>query len=124
MNARSIAFAATITALVVLTQASARPVSDPVTMRPRQGVSFDIGPERAVTYFLSDNGRCKLVLTQAGAARGNHENFIATRFEATIAAGKSTRYESSDGSAIDFECHPDARTVRIHGVEPALADAR
>jgi hypothetical protein len=123
MNARPAVFAA-LTMLVVLTQASARPVTAPVTMGPRQGVSFDVGLEHAVTYFLSDNGRCKLVLTQAGAARGNHANFIATRFEATIAAGKSTRYVSSDGSAIDFECHPDARSVRIRGVEPALADAR
>lgn len=125
MNARYVTLAATITALVALTQASARPmknVSD-ITVSPKSGISFDIGTERAVTYFLSDNGRCKLVLTQAGAARGNHADFIATRFEATIDAGKSTRYVSSDGSAIDFECHPDARSVRIIGVEPALADA-
>jgi hypothetical protein len=119
VNAKSIAFAATLTALIVLTEASSRPVIAPVTMSPRQGFSFDIGPERAVTYFLSDNGRCKLVLTKAGSARGNHADFIATRFEATIAAGKSTRYVPSDGSPIDFECHPDARSVRIRGVEPA-----
>ena len=123
MNVRHIAFAATLTALVVLTQASARPTRDPVVMRPMGGVTFDIGAERAVTYFLSDNGRCKLVLTQA-AARGNDANFTATRFEATIDAGKATRYVSTDGSAIDFECHPDARSVSIRGVEPALADAR
>jgi hypothetical protein len=77
-----------------------------------------------VTYFLSDNGRCKLVLTQARAARGNHANFAATRFEATIDAGKTTRYVSSDGHAIDFECQPNAQSVSIHGVAPALADAR
>ena len=124
MNVRHIAFAATLTALVVLTQASARPTRDPVVMRPMGGVTFDIGAERAVTYFLSDNGRCKLVLTQAGAARGNHPDFMATRFEATIDAGKATRYVSTDGSAINFECHPDARSVSIRGVEPALADAR
>jgi len=124
MNARHIALAATITALVVLTHASARPVRDPVVMRPMGGVTFDIGAERAVTYFLSDNGRCKLVLTQAGAARGNHPDFMATRFEATIDAGKTTRCVSSDGHAIDFECQPNAQSVSIHGVTPALADAR
>ena len=124
MNAKAIAVALTLTTLAVSTQASARLRTDAVTMSPRQGISFEIGAENAVTYFVSDNGRCRLVLTQAGAARGDHADFVATRFEATIAAGKSTRYVSSDGSAIDFECHPDARTVRIRGVEPALADAR
>ena len=122
MNARHIALATTIIALVVLTHASARPVRDPVTMTPMRGVSFDIGSEPAVTYFVSDNGRCKLVLTQAGAAPGN-ATFTATRFEATIAAGESTRYVSSDGGTIEFECRPDARSVRILGVEQALADA-
>ena len=126
MNAKYNFATAVIAGLVVLTQASARQVADPsdVTMSPKQGVTFDIGAERAVTYFVSDNGRCKLVLTQAGEARGNHPDFTATRFEATIAAGKSTRYVSNDGHAIDFECHPDARTVRVRGVEPTLADAR
>jgi len=51
-------------AQVALTQASARLIRDPVMMSPMEGVSFDIGAEHAVTYFLSDNGRCKLVLTQ------------------------------------------------------------
>jgi hypothetical protein len=125
MNARYVTAAAMLTALAALSQASARSAQDltDVTMSPRTGVSFDIGAEHAVTYFLSDNGRCKLVLTQAGVARGNHADFMATRYEATIDAGKSTRYVSSDGSAIDFACHPDARSVRINGVEPALADA-
>jgi hypothetical protein len=110
-------------AQVALTQASARPIRDPVMPSPMGGVSFDIGAERAVAYFLSDTGRCKLVLTQAGAAHGN-ANFTATRFEATIDAGKTTRYVSSDGHAIDFECQPNAQSVGIHAVAPTLADAR
>jgi len=111
-------------AQVALTQASARPIRDPVMPSPMGGVSFDIGAERAVAYFLSDTGRCKLVLTQAGAARGNDANFTATRFEATIDAGEVTRYVSSDGHGIDFECQPNAQSVTILGVAPALADAR
>jgi hypothetical protein len=123
MNARHVTFAATIVGLAVLGHASARAVADPVTMRPMSGVSFEIGDERAVTYFLSDNGRCKLVLTKVGA-NWNAETFAATRFEATIGAAKATRYVSSDGSALDFECRPDARSVSIRGLEAALADAR
>jgi hypothetical protein len=32
----------------------------PLTIRPLQGVSFDIGTKRAVSYFLSDDHACKL----------------------------------------------------------------
>jgi hypothetical protein len=124
MNARHLACAAALAGLIVLTHASARPVRDPVTMLPMGGVTFDIGGDPAVTYFLSANGRCKLVLTRAGAPRGNEPSFTATRFEATIDAGKSTRYVSGNGSAIDLTCRADARSMTIQGVEPALADAR
>ena len=126
MNVKYNFITAVIAGLVVLTQASARPAADPspVTMSPMKGVSFEIGAERAVSYFLSENGQCKLVLTQAGEPDKNDATFTATRFEATIDAGKATRYVPSDGRAIDFECRPDARSVDIRGLDPELADAR
>jgi hypothetical protein len=126
MNARYIAIAATITGLIVVTLASARPVADPsaVTMSPMKGISFELGAEHAVSYFVSENDQCKVVLTHAGEPNWNDATFMATRFEATIDAGKTTRYVSSDGHAIDFECQPNAQSVSIHGVAPAFADAR
>ena len=39
--------------------------ASPLIMKPLQGVSFDIGTKRAVSYFLSDNDACKLTLTLA-----------------------------------------------------------
>ena len=39
--------------------------ASPLTMKPLQGVSFNIGTKRAVSYFLSDNDICKLTLTLA-----------------------------------------------------------
>ena len=126
MNAKYNAATAVIAGLAVLAQASARPAADPsaVTMSPMKGVSFEIGAERAVSYFLSENGECKVVLTHAGEASSSDATFTATRFEATIDAGKSTRYVSNDGRAIDFECQPNAGSVSIRGVTPTLADAR
>jgi len=123
MNAKYNAVTAVIAGLAVLAQASARPAADPaaVTMSPMKGVSFEIGAERAVSYFLSENGECKLVLTHAGEPNVNEPGFTATRFEATIGAGKATRYVSRDGDAIDFECQSNARSVSINGVEAAYA---
>lgn len=127
MNARYNFVTAVIAGLVVLSQASARQLTEAdaaVTMSPMKGVTFDVGAERAVSYFVSDNGRCRLVLTKAGQPNWTDATFTATRFEATIDAGKSTRYESNDGSAIVFDCRSDARSVSIRGVDPTLANAQ
>jgi hypothetical protein len=128
MNARYNFITAAIAGLVVLTQASARQLTDSdssaVTMRPMKGTSFEIGAEHAVSYFVRENGECKLVLTHAAEPGANDGTFTATRFEATIDAGKATRYVSRNGDAIDFECQPNARSVSIRGAEPALAAAR
>jgi hypothetical protein len=32
--------------------------ASPLTMKPLQGVGFDIGTKRAVSYFLSEGGAC------------------------------------------------------------------
>ena len=36
-----------------------------LTMKPLHGISFDVGTKRAVSYFLSVAGQCRLVLTLA-----------------------------------------------------------
>jgi len=127
MNAKYIAMASTITGLIVMTLASARQMTDSpaVTMTPMKGISFELGAERAVSYFVSENEQCKVVLTQAGEPNwADPATFMATRFEATIEAGKTSSYVASNGRSIDFQCQPHASSVSIHGLEPALADAR
>jgi hypothetical protein len=39
--------------------------SEMLTMKPLHGVSFDLGTKRAVSFFSSVAGHCKLVLTYA-----------------------------------------------------------
>jgi len=48
--------------------------ASPLTMKPLQGVSFDIGTKRAVSYFLSDNDACKLTLTLAEVVQDDEVN--------------------------------------------------
>jgi hypothetical protein len=45
-------------------------------MKPLQGVSFDIGTKRAVSYFLSDGDTCKLTLMLAEVVYGDEVNGI------------------------------------------------
>ena len=61
--------------------------ASPLTMKPLQGVSFDIGTKRAVSYFLSDGNSCKLTLMLAEVVHGDEVNGLtATRVMLAIDA--------------------------------------
>lgn len=123
---KNFAVAAAFTLSFALTHAVAGQPDDPSarTMRPMQGTDVEIGGDRGVTYFVREDGRCKLVMTLAAEPGADASSFTATRFEATIEGGDTTRYVADDGAAIDFDCEPSAQTVSIRPVEmPAGAVA-
>lgn len=106
-----ITLAASIAALVA-TGAQAQEAPSTQSMKPLAGISLDLGSERGVGYFQSADGACKLVLTLAGEPNWDNASvFAASRFEASIGAGKSVRYASDTGKAIDFACAADAQSV-------------
>lgn len=86
-------------------------------LKPLQGISFNFGPKRAVSYFTRQNGRCKLVLTMADQpdleARHSVTTFNASRFEADVPGGKAARYVSDFGKAIEFTCLANAEGMTI-----------
>ena len=105
-------------AVLSLSTAAATQAADEMTMKPLQGVSFDVESKRAVSYFLNDAGTCKLVLTLAGEPDlGEVPSFTATRFEAAIAAGRMARFEVSQGKSLEFACHADAQVMSVRGLE-------
>lgn len=120
--------AATITAALSLSTTGALRAADapPVlTMKPLQGVSFDIGTKHSVSYFLNDSGQCKLVLTLADdPSWGDVPSFTAIRFEAAIPPGKTTRYNSGEGDAVEFACQADAQTMSVKPVQDIATNAR
>jgi uncharacterized low-complexity protein len=122
---KKIAIAAAFTGLLALANAGAAQAdeaSSALTMKPLHGVSFDVGAERAVSYFVSENSQCKLVVTLAGAPNWDDKgSFTATRFEAAILAGKATRYLSSEGKAFEFACAADAQAMNVKQVEQVAA---
>ena len=118
--------AATITGLFALTQADALQQSGQaaaLTMQPMQGVSLDVGSDHTVSYFLNEGGKCRIVLTLAGEPTWDDPDFMATRFEATLAAGETTRYVADNGQPIDFDCESSAETVSIRAIEQSGARA-
>lgn len=93
-----------------------------LTMKPLHGISFDVGSQRAASYFVNKNGRCEVVLTLAETPDWDSApRFVSTRFEATIGPGKSTRYNSHEGRAIEFACETAAQTMSVNEVDQQIA---
>jgi hypothetical protein len=121
---------ATLTALTGLFFAQAAIVNaadtPPIlTMQPMHGASFDIGSKRAVGYFLSKEGTCKLILTLAAEPNWDSDvtTFQATRYEAAIPAGKATRYNSDEGPAFEFACQLNAESMSVTRVDQVAGSA-
>ncbi len=109
----AIAFASLLaTSLPSLTRAI-EPAS-PVTMKPLQGVSFDIGTNRAVSYFLNDDGGCTLTLTLAEIAHDDEVNGLtATRITVAIVSGKAANLDTAKGKSVQFKCQAGARVMSV-----------
>ena len=88
------------------------------TVKPLQGINFHAGTKHAASYYLNDNGTCKLVVTLADDA-----NYEPTRFEAAIADGSSTHYQLAEGKSLEFGCRDHAQLMTVSTLE-AIATNR
>lgn len=94
------------------------------TIKPRQGLTFDVGAKRAVSYFTRENNSCKLVVTIAETPTSHDaQSFAASRFETTIGAGRSTRFDPKEGKLIEFACHANAESMSVSSVERLAQNA-
>ena len=92
----------------------AKDLTSPLTMKPLQGVSFDIGTKRAVSYFLSDNNACKLTLTLAEVVHDDEVNGLtATRMTVAVEADKAANLDTTEGKSLEFKCQPGAKVMSI-----------
>jgi len=92
----------------------------PLTMKPLQGVSFDIGTKRAVSYFLSDGNSCKLTLMLAEVVHGDEVNGLtATRVTVAIEAGKVAHLDTVEGKALEFKCQGGAHVMSVEASNQA-----
>jgi hypothetical protein len=127
MNAtKNIAIAAAVAGLFASSVASqAAEEVALLSMKPLQALSLDRGNEHILSYYLSDNGRCKLYVTHAAEPNWDAPNtFTATRFEAVIDAGSATRYVSSDRNAFEFTCAADALAMNVMALEQVASRNR
>jgi hypothetical protein len=103
-----------------LGMAQAADRATPLTMKPLQGVSFDIGTKRAVSYFLSDGNSCKLTLMLAEVVHGDDVNGLtATRMTVAIEAGKAAHLDTVEGKTLEFKCQGGAHMMSVEASNQA-----
>ena len=117
---KHITIAAALTSLFAM-QAPAAQADDEISllsMKPLHAVDFDRGDEHIVGYYLSQNGKCTLHVTQTTEPNWDEPyTFTATRFEAVIQPGEKTRYVSAGGHAFEFACAGDALAMTVQPLE-------
>jgi hypothetical protein len=102
-----------ISATASLGMARAADPALPLTMRPLQGVSFDIGTKRAVSYFFSDGNSCKLTLMLAEVVHGDEVSGLTTRVTVAVEAGKAAQLDTAEGRTLEFKCQGGAHVMSV-----------
>lgn len=88
-----------------------------LSMRPLYAVSFDVGRKHAVSYFLSENGQCKLTLVVADVLDGDTlPTDTPIRFDAAIDAGKDARFDTAEGKSLHFACAQSSQAMLVREV--------
>lgn len=88
------------------------------SVKPFEGVSFNVGTKHAVGYFYNEGHTCKLVLTLADAPSFDTiQTFAATRREASISAGDVARLNLIEDKTFEFACAAEALAMNIKEIE-------
>ena len=93
-------------------------ISSQLSMKPLQGIGFEVEARHAVSYFSANKGTCELVLTLADEPNWDDvPKLLTTRFEAWIPAGQTTRFKSSPGKSLEFACEAGAQTMSVRALD-------
>ena len=89
--------------------------ASPLTMKPLQGVSFNIGTKRVVSYFLSNNDACNLTLTLAEVVQDDEVNGLtAARMTVAVEVGKVAHFDTAGGKSLEFKCQAGAQVMSVN----------
>jgi hypothetical protein len=126
MNSIKNTFAMTVLAGVLSTNAvtSARAEDATWTLKPLNGLSFDVGAKRALSYFLSETGQCKLTLIVANQMLGDEvPTDTPVRFDVAIDAGKDARLDTAEGKSLRFNCAAQTQFVKVTEIQQVATHA-
>jgi hypothetical protein len=90
-------------------------------MRPLYAINFDIGRKHVLSYFLGKSGLCDLtvmVTDRPGEDPKSDEipPLHTERFTAAVGGGKSARFDTAEGTSLEYACAAGAQTMRVREV--------
>ena len=87
-------------------------------MKPLSSVSFDVGSKHAVSYYLSERGRCVLTVVVADQMKGDViPSDTPVRFNIAIDGGKTARLDTAEGRSLRFACAPQTDGMLVSEIE-------
>lgn len=87
-------------------------------MSPSNGISFDVGAERGVSYFVTDNGACNLVVLLASASEADQPTAkTASRVSVAVGPGRVARIDTTSGKTLLFGCQPGASAMTVYAAD-------
>jgi len=73
-----------------------------------------VGTKQTLSYFLNDNGLCKVTVMVADAFNGEDvPDTPAVRFEVAIDAGDTARMDTAEGKSLEFTCEGRAEQLIV-----------
>lgn len=77
-------------------------------------LNLTVGRKQAVSYFLNDDGHCKLSLMVGDAFNGQDiPDPTTVRFEVAIDPSNTARFDTAEGKVLEFTCHAGAREMSV-----------
>ncbi len=115
---KSARVAAVLALSALIGAGGAASASDTVAFKPLQGVSLHLGSKHAVGYFVTDKGVCQLTLVVGEELKGD-ELPVATsaRFRAAVEAGTHARFDTGEGTELQFSCAPGATAMTVNSLK-------
>ncbi len=95
-------------------------------VRPMAGLSFDIGSKKAVGYFLAESAGCNLTLLVGDSGNDASEGkkgTVPARFNTLVAAGRTARIDSGEGTSVEFFCSTGANWLTTRVMEQVAYQA-
>jgi hypothetical protein len=91
----------------------------PLTMKPLMAASLDAGTKHVVSYFLASDGRCRLTLMILDQPKDDdaRSSENGARFQVSVDAGGTARFDTTKGKSLEFACKPDARSMTARMVD-------
>ncbi len=90
-------------------------------MKSLYAVSFDVGRKHVLSYFLSKSGLCDLTILVTDRPGedpkgGEIPPLHTERFTAAIDGGRIARFDTTEGTSLEYACTAGAQAMRVREV--------